>query len=113
MNIGHHHWSKRQIAKNSTNKPLTGWKKYLDKIILLSAVFGPLTIIPQVLKIWVDQNASGVSVISWGGFLIGAIFWMLYGVAHRQLPIIIANSITLVFTFLIVLGAILLGNSPF
>ena len=38
-----------------------------------------LMTIPQVLAIWVSQQAAGVSVISWSTYLASAVLWLVHG----------------------------------
>jgi len=48
------------------------WKKILDKIIYAAGIAASLLVIPQVVKIWFNQDASGVSAFSWTGFTLMA-----------------------------------------
>ncbi len=79
----------------------------MDRFIYVVGVFGPLMTIPQVTKIWFEKNATGVSVISWISYLLCAIFWLIYGVMHREKPIIVTYAIWIVLDFLIVIGALI------
>lgn len=65
--------------------------------------------IPQLTKIWVEKNASGVSAVSWGAYLVTAIFWLLYGILHKEKPIIFTYSAWIVLEILIVIGTITYG----
>lgn len=35
--------------------------------------------VPQVWTVWVDRQTAGVSVWSWGAYLIGALLWFWHG----------------------------------
>jgi len=76
----------------------------MDSIIYIVAVAGPLIAIPQIFKIFIDKNASGVSGITWSAFLIGAFFWLVYGIMHKEKPIIVTNLIWILMTAIIVFG---------
>jgi len=65
------------------------WKRLMDKLIYFAGVLGPIMTIPQLSKIWVEKNASGVSALSWGAYGVGACFWIIYGFMHKEKPIII------------------------
>jgi uncharacterized protein with PQ loop repeat len=43
-----------------------------------------LMTIPQVLTIWVGHQAAGVSVLSWGAYLVSAVLWFWYGLSQRD-----------------------------
>ena len=66
-------------------------------------------IIPQITKIWIHKNASGVSIIAWSMFLVNACFWLMYGTIHKAKPIIIMYTLFAVMNILVVIGTILYG----
>jgi len=79
----------------------------IDRLVTAVAFIGPLTSLPQIFEIWfVDKSAAGVSVITWTAFVLMAIVWLVYGIVHRQRPIIISNTLWIVAQSLIVLGAL-------
>jgi hypothetical protein len=43
-----------------------------------------LMTIPQVLTIWVGHQAAGVSLLSWGAYLVSAVLWFWYGTQKRD-----------------------------
>ncbi len=43
-----------------------------------------LMTIPQVLTIWVNRRAVGVSMLSWSAYLVSAIVWLWYGLQKRD-----------------------------
>ena len=102
--LHHIHKRKRIHLKKEKYPSPNKWVSLMDKLIYLVAIAGPLITIPQVLKIWIEQNPSGVSVLSWGGYFIGAFFWVTYGFIHKEKPIILANLLWIIFTSLIVVG---------
>jgi len=109
---GTHHLSKRRrIHKKQEPYPHPDKRKrYLDKIIYVVGVLGPIMTIPQVLKIWVDKDASGVSGISWFSFLIFAVIWIVYGVVHKEKPIIFTYSLWVLLDIFIIIGIIMYGS---
>lgn len=48
------------------------------------SAFTLLMTVPQVLTIWVGHQAAGVSVLSWGAYLLSAILWFWYGLMKRD-----------------------------
>ena len=48
------------------------------------SVFTLLMTLPQVLTIWVGQQAAGVSVLSWSAYLVSALLWFWFGIQKRD-----------------------------
>jgi len=61
----------------------------LDRIVLLLACVAPIFEIPQLLEIYLNKSAVNVSIITWGFFSLMAIPWFLYGIVHKEKPIIV------------------------
>ncbi len=72
---------------------------------LVAATFTTLSFVPQVLRIWRTRHASDISLPAFGVFATGVLLWLVYGVLQRDLPVILANSIT----FVLVLGVLALA----
>lgn len=81
--------------------------KAADKATLVVALIFPFTTIPQLYNIWVLQNASGVSVLTWGSYLILTIPLLLYTLAHHEKPLAIMYSLWLMVHASVVLGTLL------
>jgi len=65
--------------------------------------------IPQALTIWLNQTASGVSLLSWLAYTIVGIFWINYGIVHKAKPIIMIYSTWTIMNLMVVIGAFLYG----
>jgi uncharacterized protein with PQ loop repeat len=48
------------------------------------SVFTLLMTIPQVLTIWVGEQAAGVSILSWSAYLVSAVLWFWFGLQKRD-----------------------------
>ncbi len=73
---------------------------------ILGLVAGALTTIaflPQLFKTWKSKSAKDVSLETLAIFSFGVLLWLIYGIYLQALPIILANSLTLIFN-LIILG---------
>jgi MtN3 and saliva related transmembrane protein len=51
--------------------------------------------IPQVLMVWRQRGAPGVSTGMYLLFILGIVLWFLYGLALEAWPVVIANGLTL------------------
>lgn len=68
-------------------------------ITLIGFVAGTLTtlsFVPQVVHTWKTKRCDDLSFGMLFAFGIGVALWLVYGIALHALPIIVANSITLV-----------------
>ena len=81
----------------------------MDRLIYIIGIVGPIMTIPQVTKIWIDKNAGGISIIAWGTYTITSLCWIIYGVMHKEKPIIFSSGLFFIFDGLVVIGAILYG----
>ena len=70
-------------------------------------IFNAVATIPQVLEIWVGQDAAGVSLVSWSYYTFGSIMFLIYGIIHKEIPIIVNYSAALILYLLIVLGTVM------
>jgi uncharacterized protein with PQ loop repeat len=84
-------------------------KKLIDRLIYIGGTLGPLMTIPQLFKIWIGRNATGVSVISWGAYAAGSFFWIWYGISYKQKPIIFTYSLFFIIEVLIIIGTFIYG----
>ncbi|MBT4446311.1 hypothetical protein HOA92_06525 [archaeon] len=105
----HHHLRKRILKNKETFPHKNKYKRFLDHIIYAIGVAGPIFTLPQLYKVWIEQNVAGVSLLSWGGFLIIAIVWLLYGIAHKEWPIIVTYSAWIAVEFPLVVGILVFG----
>jgi uncharacterized protein with PQ loop repeat len=105
--LHHFHRRKRIHERHEPYPHPDKWKRFVDRAIYFMGAFGVVMTIPQGAKIWIGKDASGVSVISWSAYLIGAIFWLIYGVMHKEKPIIFTYSLWIVLYVIIVTGVII------
>ena len=66
-----------------------------------AAVLTTLAFIPQLIKTLKTKKAEDVSLITLIMFLTGVAAWIIYGVQISSKPILIANEITFLLNFLI------------
>jgi uncharacterized protein with PQ loop repeat len=81
--------------------------RWLDRFVLLVGVLGPIMTLPQIWLIFSTKDAGGVSALAFGTWALFDIPWMLYGIAHREPPIVATYTLWLVGNGLVCLGAIL------
>lgn len=108
----HFNFRKRAHLKKEKYPNPDKLKRLIDEIIYIIAFLGPIMIIPQVIKIWINHNAGGISLISWVSFTIFSFFWLVYGIIHNEKPIIITNFFALILNLIIVIS-IFIFNAGF
>lgn len=78
--------------------------KALNKAVLLVSIAGPLSIVPQIIDIWVNKNVSGVSTFSWIAFIAFGFVWIGYGIIHRDKYMIFSNVFWIILEIFLILG---------
>lgn len=89
--------------------PSNKFKRLLDKVVYFTGIFSVMMAIPQVLHIWIKQNAGGLSLITWATFMVNAVIWSIYGIFHKEKPIIIMYISYFIIDTLIVIGILKFG----
>jgi MtN3 and saliva related transmembrane protein len=108
-NIGYHHQNKRKriYQKHEPYPHPNKFVKNYDKFIYFVGIGVPIITSSQVFKIWLSKNASGVSIVAWSAYLFNSIAWLVYGVIHKERPIIFTNIVCAIINFSVILGVIL------
>lgn len=65
-------------------------ESFLRTVLGGMSVFTMLMTVPQIWTIWVGHQAAGVSVVSWGAYLLSALLWFWFGVQKRDKNIYLA-----------------------
>ncbi|HYW21588.1 MAG TPA: SemiSWEET transporter [Nodularia sp. (in: cyanobacteria)] len=68
---------------------------------LCAAILTTCAFLPQMFKTWKRKSAKDVSYAMLITFISGLFLWLIYGIALKSLPIILANGVTLFFNFII------------
>ncbi len=69
---------------------------YLVQAIgISSAVLTTAAFLPQVIKTWRTRSTSDLSPTMFALFCFGILGWLIYGLLIHDLPIILANSVTI------------------
>lgn len=77
----------------------------MDPVKILGLVAGSLTTIafvPQVIKTYQSRSAKDLSLGMFMIFCSGTIGWLTYGILINDLPVILANAVTLVLSAVLI-----------
>lgn len=77
-----------------------------DRLLYALSVITILMTVPQVFSIWLHRTAEGVSVSTWGTYLVSACVWLVHGIRQRDPAIYFACIGWIVLDAAIVVGAL-------
>jgi uncharacterized protein with PQ loop repeat len=84
-------------------------RSLLDKVLPVLSVFTMVMTVPQVWSVWVEGNVNGVSLLSWGAYLLSACLWFVHGLQRRDRTIWVACIGWVLLDAAVVLGVVLRG----
>lgn len=80
--------------------------KTLDRLVVVVSVIYPMSAVPQLIRI-IQGDAHGVSTLSWLSFFVCAGLFLIYGLRHRVMPMIISNILWVVIDGLVVASLVM------
>ena len=72
----------------------------------IAAILTTAAFLPQLIKTFKTKKADDVSLLTLIMFIIGVLGWIIYGFKISSIPILLANSITLILNLLILISKI-------
>lgn len=63
---------------------------------LVAGVFSTLGFVPQVVKTWRTKSSHDLSLGTFSVLVTGALLWLVYGALTWDIPLLLANSVSLV-----------------
>lgn len=75
--------------------------EYADMLGTAAGILTTAAFVPQAVKIWKSKSAGDISLGMFLIFSIGVLLWLVYGALIGAVPLIAANSITLVLALAI------------
>jgi uncharacterized protein with PQ loop repeat len=104
-----YHLAARKRGKKKTEPfpARTFWMRFLDTMVIVAGVVGPLMTIPQMVLIYGNHTAGAVSPFTWFGYAVLDVPWIIYGIAHREWPIISTYWLWLAMNLAVAIGAVL------
>jgi MtN3 and saliva related transmembrane protein len=70
---------------------------------LVAAAFTTFAYVPQAVQTIKTKNTKSLSLLMYVIMTIGIVLWLSYGILLRDLPIIFANTVTLIFAGIILI----------
>lgn len=79
------------------------FESFVTFIGLAAATLTTAAFVPQVLHTLKTRDTTGISLAMYSIFTAGIALWLAYGILLHNLPIIVANVITLVLAATVLL----------
>lgn len=108
MNHGAFHVVKKEEVRIEREKGMRYVSSLLfNQVAYVVGIGSTLFNIPQIITIWANKDAQGVSLLSWVGFSIASLFWLFYSIHHKEKALIITFGLNFLFQFAIIVGVII------
>ena len=79
---------------------------YIEFFGYFAAILTTAAFLPQLIKTIKTKKAEDVSLVTLIMFICGVGSWIVYGFAISSLPVVIANIITFILNFFILISKI-------
>lgn len=90
----------RDIHEQNHQQRLSQGDKRMQELVPLfgyiAAILTTLSFLPQAIKTIREKNTEGISLVMYSLFTSGVLMWLLYGLFVNDIPIIVANAVTLI-----------------
>lgn len=79
----------------------------METIGFLAAFLTTIAFLPQVYKIYKSNKTDDLSIFTFSLFTVGVFCWLIYGIYLINYPMILANLLTFLFAFYILIKIII------
>lgn len=73
-------------------------------IVTITGIIMSFSKLAQVRKIFKRKSAKDISFITEGVFFVGCFIWLIYAIYLNDVPLLVAESLSLVFGGLVIVG---------
>jgi|TARA_B110000967_G_scaffold170128_1_gene179923 MtN3 and saliva related transmembrane protein len=78
-------------------------KFIINYIGFFAAFCTTIAFLPQAIKVYKSKSTKDISLYMFLIFTIGVLSWLIYGIIISNLPIILANAVTLALSLFILI----------
>ncbi len=75
----------------------------IEVVGYIGATMTTLALFPQTLQVIKTRDTQSISLAMYILFTLGVCFWLVYGLLIQSFPVVIANTITVVLSAIILL----------
>ena len=83
--------------------------RLIKRLLGSLSIFTMVMTVPQVLTIWISHRAAGISILSWGAYLLSASVWLWYGLQKRDKNIYLPCMGWIMLDSAVIVGALVYG----
>ncbi len=115
QNQGEHHLHvRKRVYKNLDPFPHPkALTRFLDRTMVFIATAGPIATLPQVFDVFYTKSVAGLSLTTWSLWTILSVVWLMYGILHKEPPIIVSNILYIILQGLVVAAIVIYGGVAF
>lgn len=81
----------------------------IEVIGIIAGTLTTASFLPQALRIMKTKHTKDLSLPMYVAFVIGVVFWLVYGIMLQSISVILANTITLILAGMILFFKIKYG----
>jgi MtN3 and saliva related transmembrane protein len=70
---------------------------------LLAAACTTFSFLPQAVKTIRTKDTTSISLSMYALFTLGTLLWFIYGLSSNNVPVYLANGVTLIFAMIILI----------
>ncbi|MBU0570930.1 MAG: SemiSWEET transporter [Candidatus Omnitrophica bacterium] len=85
---------------------------HIRLIGLIAGFCTTISLLPQIMKMLRTKHARDVSMVMYVVLVIGVVCWLVYGIFLKEIPLILANSVTLMLCLIIIGMKAVYGKNP-
>jgi len=75
---------------------------FINFLGLTAGILTTIAFVPQVFKTWKTKSTKDISLGMFISFSIGVFLWLIYGICLKATPIIIANTLVLILSAIMI-----------
>ena len=76
---------------------------FMTYIGFFAAFCTTIAFLPQAIKVYKTKSTKDISLYMFLIFTIGVLSWLIYGLIINDWPVILANAVTLILSFFILI----------
>jgi len=82
---------------------------YLTILGITAASLTTTAFVPQVIRVWRTRSTKDISLAMFGMTFLGIVMWFIYGLLRGDLPLILANAVTMMLVAAIIVAKLRFG----
>lgn len=83
------------------------YRKRVELFALAAGIIQPIITLPQIIQIYGSQSAQDVSLLTWLGYLLFGIIFLIYGAVFKLRPIFYGQIIWVTMQTITVVGILI------